>query len=265
MFNDITIMIPTLGRVNKQQTLEVLSPTLKDRTILVVDEHELDEYEMEHFDTCQVLHIPENIKGISKKRQWCVDNCETKYLFMIDDDLVFCNRKELDIKLERSDHSKIETMFKELIKWMESDNKVMVGISARQGNNHVEQEYKDNTRQTAFHGIDVERFKNEGLRFDTSELMEDFNLLLTMFTRGISNRVSYEYCWNQLGSGAQGGCSGYRTNDLQRECALALKERFPDFVSVVEKKSKTGWKGMETRTDVRIQWKKAFESSQEEL
>ena len=258
-------MIPTLGRLHKQQTLEVLSPALQERTALIVNQSEFEDHDMQYFDTCEVYAVPENIKGIAAVRQWCLDSCDTKYLFLIDDDMVFFKRDDLDIKLTRTTHEELEEMFTNLISWMEHDNYPLVGVSARQGNNHVEQDYRDVTRQMNFHGVNTAFFQDNGLRFDGSEVMEDFNLLLNMFTQGFPNRVYYQYCWNQLGSGAEGGCSTYRTNELQRKCALELKEKFPDFVAVVEKESKTGWEGMKTRTDVRIQWKKAFESSQEEL
>lgn len=259
MFDDITIMIPTLGRLNKQQTLETLSPALQERTTLVTNEDEWMEHALEHEFSCFNI-IASPAKGIAAVRQWCIDNCTTPYLFLIDDDMVFFKRQELDIKLSRTTDEELDTMFQNLIAWMEHSDYPLVGVSARQGNNHVEQDFRDVTRQMNFHGIDVEFFRKEGLRFDGSEVMEDFNLLLTMFTRGIPNRVYYQYCWNQLGSGADGGCSTYRTNELQRKCALELKEKFPDFVAVVEKESKTGWDGMKTRTDVRVQWKKAFAS-----
>jgi hypothetical protein len=67
-----------------------------------------------------------------------------------------------------------------------------------------------------------------------------------------------DWAWNQRGSGAVGGCSGYRNNEVQTEAANELHRLFPDFVTVVTKKSKSSWQGMEERTDVRIQWKKAF-------
>jgi len=46
--------------------------------------------------------------------------------------------------------------------------------------------------------------------------------------------------------------------EAQDRAARALKERFPDFVTLVKKKTKTAWEGQE-RTDVIIQWKKAYE------
>ena len=32
---------------------------------------------------------------------------------------------------------------------------------------------------------------------------------------------------------------------------------YPDFVKSLQKETKTGWEGMKTRWDVRVQWRKA--------
>lgn len=269
MFSNITIMIPTLGRLDKQITLDYLSRShpLLDRITLVTTHSEHRAHWNKYAEQCVVIGAPDNIKGIAATRQWCVENCPTDYLFILDDDMVFFKRDDLDIRLSKSTPNDLEEMFQELISWLEFEDFLLVGLSARQGNNNVYEDYVDVTRQMNFHGINIKMFKDYGFRFDGLKVMEDFNLLLNMFTRAIPNRVSYRYCWNQSGSGAKGGCSTYRTGELQKQCALELKERFPDFVAVVEKKSKSGWDGLETRTDVRIQWKKAFKygSEQNEL
>jgi hypothetical protein len=46
---------------------------------------------------------------------------------------------------------------------------------------------------------------------------------------------------------------------MQKRCAEELAASFPDFVTVVEKTTKTTWKEFPTRFDVRVQWKKAYE------
>lgn len=259
MFNEITIMIPTMGRLNTQKTLSELAPKLQERTILLVEANEFDDHDMEYCERCDVLELPSSIKGIAAIRQWAVEYCPTPYLFLLDDDMVFFKREEESSRLNSCTHQNQYDMFNDLIDWMAFDDFPLVGLSARQGNNFVEQDYREATRQMNFHGVDIERFNELDLKFDGSEVMEDFNLVLSMLTRGIPNRVMYNYCWNQLGSGAEGGCSKYRTPELQRECAEQLEFDYPDFVTVVEKTNKTGWKGMETRTDVRVQWKKAYE------
>jgi hypothetical protein len=45
--------------------------------------------------------------------------------------------------------------------------------------------------------------------------------------------------------------------ESQSKAAHALKERFPEFVNMVQKQTKTAWGG-QARTDVIIQWKAAY-------
>jgi len=260
MIEDFTIFIPTSGRTGRQTTLHSLrvSDELLSKTILVVPEDEYEEYEEEYGLEVDVLAC--NAKGIAATRQYIVDNCETPYLFMLDDDMVFFRREFESVKLAKATPEELEDMFSTLLFWLQYEGFPMVGVSARQGNNHVEEDYRDVTRQMNFHGISVEAFSNYMLDYSEIEVMEDFYVLLDLFTKGGKNRVMYEYCWNQRGSGADGGCSSYRDNDMQSRAANQQKEMFPEFVTVVEKESKSSLKGMENRTDVRVQWKKAYES-----
>lgn len=258
--NNITIYIPTIGRINNQITLNNLPGELQYRTVLLVDKSEYDDHLFEYSSICNVQSVEK--RGIHNVRQYAVNNCKTPYMFLLDDDMVFFRRDFASIKLSPCSDQDILEMFNILVEWMEFPHLryMLVGLSARQGNHLVEDDFVDITRQMNFHGIRLDLFKGMGFRFDRSEVMEDFNLLLDMFTRGIPNRVMYQFCWNQKGSGSKGGCSTYRTDKLQKKCAEDLKNRYPDFVRLVEKKSKSAWKGMETRTDVNVQWKKAFRS-----
>lgn len=259
MFEHMTIYIPTMGRLDKQITLEALSPELKKRVVLAVDHFDAMDHFEKYKDQCRVLELPMEVKGISEVRQHCMDVCNTKYIFLLDDDMVFFKRKEGTVKLARCTDDELNDMFTELLDWMDFEEIPLVGVSARQGNNHTPEDFREATRQMNFHGLDLPAIRQIGLKFNGLEVMEDFNMTLDLLTKGIANRVFYKYCWNQFGSGADGGCSEYRTGELQRKCAEELEFRYPDFVKVVVKKSKTAWKGMEERYDVRVQWKKAYE------
>ena len=57
-----------------------------------------------------------------------------------------------------------------------------------------------------------------------------------------------------------GGCSTYRTMELQGAAAEKLAAKHHPFVKVVIKKTKTAWGGAE-RKDVIVQWKKAYQSA----
>lgn len=258
---DFKIYIPTLGRLNKQVTLKSLrvSEDLLKRVVLVVIPGEFDDHEFEYSHECEVLECPEEIKGICATRQWIIENSFEDVVFMLDDDMGFFRRHPDSMKLYKCDEWDLDEMFEQLYGWLTlHPDTPVVGLSARQGNNNVKFNYVSATRQMNFHGIHVPQFTGLGLRMDGMPVMEDFHMLLTMLTKGYANKVLYDFCWNQTGSGAEGGCSLYRDNELQATCAHRLKEDFQEFVTIVEKQSKTAWKGMETRTDVRIQWKKAY-------
>ena len=257
MFENVTFYIPSKGRANNQLTLASLSPEVRARCFILVDGDEVWDYEdAGNFNS---LPMPDGLTGIGNVRQWAIDNCPTPYLFLLDDDMVFFTREQPGSpKLRKTTGDDINTMFSELIDWMDFDGVPVVGLSARQGNNHVDGDYVEATRQMNFHGVDVARFKELGLVFNGQEVMEDFFMILSLLTKGYTNRVFYKYCWNQIGSGAEGGCSSYRTWELQKLCAEKLRDKFPDFVTVVKKKTTTTWKEFGERYDVRVQWKKAY-------
>ncbi len=256
--SDFRIYIPTAGRADKQMTLKFIQETsqdLLDRTVLVVPVNEIGTYADLHGMEVDIIGCPE--KGIANTRQWIVENSQSNLLFQLDDDMVFFKREELGTKLARCTTEEFEHLFNELCDWLKEYP--LVGVSARQGNNHVEEDFRTATRQMNFHGINRQYFLDNNIKMNSLQVMEDFHTVLSLLTSGVANKVMYDYCWNQRGSGADGGCSTYRDNDLQSDCATDLAMEFPDFVTTVIKKSKSSWQGMQERTDVRVQWKKAYQ------
>ncbi|HEX7962207.1 MAG TPA: hypothetical protein VF493_19995, partial [Terriglobales bacterium] len=137
-----------------------------------------------------------------------------------------------------------------------------VGLSQRQGNNRIEQDDVWNTRMNSVYCHDVEAQRRRKLRWDRTPVMEDFDMTLQLLRSGVQNRVSYKFAHDQNASNTAGGCSLWRTNDVQKQGAERLAELHPGFVRVVTKKTKNGWFGDQERADVVVSWKKAYESSQ---
>jgi hypothetical protein len=90
--------------------------------------------------------------------------------------------------------------------------------------------------------------------------MEDFDVTLQLLRKGHRNAVLNQWAQDQGTSNAPGGCSTYRTPEVQAAGAYGLQKLHPDFVTVVDKETKQAWGGG-VRKDVRIAWKKALESS----
>ena len=108
-------------------------------------------------------------------------------------------------------------------------------------------------------GYNKKYLEREQITFGRIPVMEDFDITLQLLRRGYPNMILNHWVHNQGGSDTTGGCSTFRTPELQEKAANMLKEFHPNFVKVVEKETKTSWGGKK-RTDVTVYWKKAYKS-----
>jgi hypothetical protein len=212
-----------------------------------------------------ILPVRDDLKGIANTRQVILDHCSDNNIdccIMMDDDMQFYVRKEPgDWHLRYCDEEEIGDMLDLLEHWILVDGFAHAGISPRQGNNNESELYILGSRMCNFYAHNVKILEHYQLRWDDMQVMEDFNMTLKLLTLGYPNIVSFHYAWGQGSSNAPGGCSSYRTLEVQEHQANQLAEKFPRFVSTVKKKNKTGWEGMEERVDVYVQWKQALKCS----
>ena len=251
------IVIPTYGRFRDQQTLtQLLAAGLKPK--LVVQHRERAAYERYDADV-EIWALPDDIRTIAPTRQWIVDNVgKDDALIMVDDDLVFYQRRDDDrTKLRDIEPSELKRAFESMAEWLEGY--AHVGFAAREGANRNTESLITNTRIMRVLGYDRSILRRRNIRFDEIEVMEDFHVALTLLEYGYGNLVLNDFAHNQGGSGSSGGCSHFRTPELHARNAERLRELHPQFVTVVEKTTKGSFGGG-TRTDVRIQWKQALGS-----
>lgn len=259
------IYIPTLGRVERRTTYRALPADLEP--VLVAYKAEAAQYRELG---CNVLEVPQGIKGIAAKRHWLVHEGHNlkKHgpgIIMLDDDLSWYDRRKDDpTKFATATPASLRRMFAEVEKML--GKHVHGSIAAReQGHTRTDRFYY-NSRPLRALAYDVAAMRKLGIPFNRLPFMEDFDVTLQLLRAGHSNFIVNNWVQNQTGSGAAGGCSTSRTPDKQAACANKLAKLHPGFVKVVEKTTKSAWaaSGMTTRTDVQIQWKKAFASSQGE-
>ena len=266
MKTEIGIFIPSYRRVEKQKTFSFIPTELVKNTFIVVDKKDYKEYKKK-YGTKTVLKCPK--KGISKTRQWIIENSKYKYALMLDDDINFHIRNK-KLKLRRCSQKEFIGMVVLLENWLK-EGFIHVGISQRFGNNRIPEDAKEIGRMNNAYAYNCEEMikikEGHNIGFDSLEnkykkqlVMEDFFVTLSLLRLGYKNKITYKYSWNQNMSGGEGGCSLYRTAEMQAESAKILQIEFPRVVRVVEKKSSVIWKGIDTakRKDVVIQWKKAF-------
>lgn len=254
-FKDLSIFIPTLGRSDIQNTFKNLSPELQAITTLVVHTSEKDLYDEYDHIVCPLFPIAE-------KRAWIVKNCETKYLVMLDDDIMFYTRKDdVDWRLRYNDKGDdMNNLFTDLLTALEAGY-AHVGISARSGNNRVMEPVVENTRMYAVLAYNTEIVKKNVI-FGRIQFQEDFEVALQLLRKGFANAVFYKWAHGPcIRYQSKGGCENERTLELQNKSVRRLAELHPGFVTV--RKVNKKYEGeMATRDEVIVYWKKAYESSQ---
>jgi hypothetical protein len=258
------IVIPTLGRaaVALQHTLRQLIAANLPVT-LVVQPQEYELYNkmisrVPEWSRVRIEHMPARVKGIAATRDWIINDMyygDHKVL-MLDDDLHFAVRREDDrTKFRQPESSDIYEMVQAIDGALDAYPHVSIG--SREGGNRVTEEFCYNTRMMRVLAYDRAVLRKHNIAFSVMDVMEDFHVTLSLLREGHDCLVLNNWVSNQAGgSAAKGGCSTFRTPELQAENAYRLAARHPGFVKVVKKATKTAWGGGE-RTDVTVSWKKA--------
>jgi hypothetical protein len=252
------IAIPTFGRALNQRTWASIPHSLRGDTFLFVQSQEKERY-LSYVKNLVVL--PPEIKDIATTRDYIISYAHTfeDVVIMCDDDLDFAVRRQDDpTRFREANEDDIEDMFLHLSIALKTY--AHAGVSPREGANRNIENWLFNTRMLRVIGYQPEVLLKHKIKFSDVQFMEDFHVNLSLLERGYVGALCNMYVNNQPGSQIAGGCSGQRTPENQHAAALRLAELHPGFVTVVRKTTKTSWGGR-GRTDVRIAWKKAYESS----
>jgi len=249
------IYICTYGRHDRQITYDNLPPEIQERTILVVQDREAHKYDPKY----NLLVLPPLVSNLPQTREYLKTYEGDKKMVMLDDDLKFARRRFDDpTKFADASPIELELLFNDIE--LQLDSYAHVGISGREGANRNTDAFLFNTRMMRVLAYRRDVLRGHRIEMDTLPDMEDFHVTLQLLRLGYSNCVINGYVQDQQGSNTEGGVSKYRTAETHaRDCHI-LAELHPGFVTVVKKITKKSWGGGE-RTDVRIQWKKAYQSA----
>ena len=257
------LYITTHQRHDKQITLHSLKESVTARwpTALVVQPGEYADHKSAYATISKVYGVdivvlPTIVTNLAQTRQHLLRHLKGR-VCLLDDDFTFAVRREDDPTKFRQAYARDMVDMVEELELSLGIGFPLAGIASRQGGNRLTTEFNDAARQGGVHAVDTDVARHIGLDVSRLTVMNDFDMILQFLTKGHCNRVLNEYVWNQGGSNTPGGVSGYRTMEVQAACAIALKMLYPDFVSVVQKQTKGSWGG-QLRTDVVIQWKRAY-------
>jgi hypothetical protein len=265
-------VITTRRRAGRVTTIDNLSPAQLERTALAVTEGELGAYSAEIKKTGLEPIIVEPDMAIAPDhdgmtctvaRNSSIDAATERgwpSVVLLDDDLRFARRcvREGDGKTVLAPAT-VNDM-NDMDRWLSRALFLnpLAGIVARSTwslgyakTSVIEQ--MESCRMVAMLGLSKQVYD---LRFRL-QAMSDFDFVLRALKGGWGNVVSCEFAVDWGPVGAPGGCSEYRTPQVQEAAARALAAAHPDVVRTVRKRSE-GWEGFDGyRTDVRVQWVKA--------
>lgn len=259
---DLTIYIPTYKRAGRVTTLRQMPKSIMHHVKIVVRQEEFSEYVKEYPEN-DVVMLPEGITNLSQTRQWIMDNCKTRFLMQLDDDLDWsfrADRNHYKLTYFKDNDERFLAMLSEMLVFMDENDVVHCAVSAREGNNRTPQTWQFNERYMRAYIFDLDVVRRIVKYSEECCGCEDFHAALQLITAGHRSAHIFAYAQGQGTSNAKGGLSTYRTLEYHSAAITKLQEAFPKYVKLRKVKTKTAWQGQE-RTDCTVSWKKAYEES----
>jgi len=210
---------------------------------------------------------PASVDNYSRKMKWILEDGMQdgkECCVILDDDLVFSHRviKETSANgytLRTLKGSETELLVA-LFAYMELllEDTALVGVHPRQMGHIQTPPFNENGKVICIQGINrrLVRTIPDLAKFP---ILSDVILNATLLARGQGNKIITTYFQDWGSCNAPGGCSLYRTPEMQAEACHWLEERFGPYIKAVEKESKDGWLGGK-RVDFRGQWKALYKA-----
>ena len=252
------IVIITRGRVGNISTIEWIPPVYLKDTFILCPYFEVQAHQHNH-PGITVLPEADIALNYSQKFDRIVNGSYPELgrkIVIMDDDLKFSMRLDGSTKLMTADWKAMNKAFKVLERML--DFYPLAGLHPRALGNNAAPGIKEIARVNALQAVNLDMIGP--MRLDYWPVLADIVLALKLLSRGQKTALYCDVFWDQVrGSNAEGGCSLYRTPEVQEQAVLGLHEMFPHYVHVVKKQTKGGWFGKDVpRTDFTIYWNRAW-------
>ena len=224
------IAIPSKGRAGKTKSDKFITSA-----VLFVPETEVKAYET--LAKNKVVGVPQNIVGITKTRNWILDNTEDPHLVFIDDDLKVAGWVELlEFKGKHRKLTEHETIneWEKLFEVTEDLKFTIWGVATHSALQAIYpwKPFIFHTYVTA----SCMGIINRGIRFDERFIVkEDYELCLRCIVKdgGIVG-ARYIY-WENSHWGNEGGCKDYRTQENELAAIKMLMKMYPGHIRKITK------------------------------
>jgi hypothetical protein len=224
--------IPSKGRAGKVKTTEIL-PYAK----LFVPENEVGSYVKFH-GMGAVVGVPNSVAGITKTRNWILENCGHTDVVMVDDDVK--QQGWVQMLSAKSKHRKMngeewEVESRKLFEVTRQMGYRLWGVATQSAPRSV-YPYKP----FLFHSYVTASFcgicNESGIRFDESfPVKEDYELNLRCVVEDGGVVAARYIYWENSHWTDDGGCKDYRTQKMEKDCIDRLKARYPSMVKRINR------------------------------
>jgi hypothetical protein len=267
----MNLYIMTRGRIGEQRTYDSIPYSWRDKTYLVVPEEEVGlHYTLNGDDdfgkAIPTIAVPAYVDNYSKKMKYIIEDGMRdgeECCCILDDDLVFSRQvlkdegKRIGLEtLQGADTERLLTLFGFMEILLEDT--ALVGVHPRQMGHIQKPPFNENGKVICIQGIN-RRLVGHIPDLDRFPILSDVVLNATLLARGQGNKIITTFFQDWGSCNAPGGCSLYRTPEMQAEACYWLEERFGPYIKAVEKESKDGWLGGK-RVDFRGQWKGLYKA-----
>lgn len=222
------IAMPSKGRAGKTKSDRYITDA-----VAFVPESEAKSYERS--GVSQVVGVPQEIMGITKTRNWILDNADDEWVVFVDDDLKTAGWIELLEFKSKSRHLSGYEMVAEWVKLFDITEELNLRIwgIANDGATRSVYPWSPFIFHTYVTGSCM-GILNRGTRFDEDfEIKEDYELCLRCITEdgGIVG-ARYLY-WINSHWADEGGCKEYRTQEMELETIERLIKMYPGLIRQV--------------------------------
>jgi hypothetical protein len=225
------IAIPSKGRAGRTKTLSVLP-----NATLFVPALEAESYRLT--GAKNVIGVPDDIRGITKTRNWILKNTDDPHIVMIDDDVKaqgFFKLHEVKAKQRKLNESEWIGEFKKLFEITENLNYRIWGVSTDGALRSV-YPYKPFLWRSYITASCMGIINDGKTYFDESfPVKEDYELNLRCI-REDGGIVAARYLyWSNSHWHDEGGCNDYRTQKLESDCIKKLEVMYPGMIKVTKR------------------------------
>jgi len=257
------IVIPSRGRPHEHSTISQIPKRWLRHTIVAVPAREERAYQDSYRQYgVTILTVPEGkkekIKYIGQKRQWLMENVGFRYLYMIDDDIEFHYRPNMHkTNMRRVDQEKFGIMVDLIFRWIRLEGIVQAGVCRRLYSNNVPEPFLDNRFHYANHAVDTKFCLKNDIRWDKYPIVEEIDFFLQLAKIKAPQRTSFMFA-TQTEPWTDGGCSEYRTRDMETEIYNKIAAEYPGWVTFRKPRMKKGTATWDLKPLIVVHSKKAY-------